>query len=251
MFDAKKKLDELIVEIRDWFQKNGPQAAAVLGVSGGKDSTVAAAILARALGPNRVVGVMMPNGIQPDINDSRKVIESLGIRALEVNIGTSYNEMIDALAYNSVAATDDAKVNLQPRLRMAALYLVAQTLPEGGRVINTCNRSEDYVGYATKFGDCAGDFSVLGNLLVSEILALGDEMPEIPTELVHKAPSDGLWGDTDEDRFGFTYAQLENYIMTGTSGNPDVDAKIEKMHRTSRHKYESMYFCTQPTPSQM
>ena len=251
MFDAKKKLDELIVEIRDWFQKNGPQAAAVIGISGGKDSTVAAAILARALGPNRVVGVMMPNGIQPDINDSKKVIESLGIRALEVNIGTSYNEMIDALAYNSVAATDDAKVNLQPRLRMAALYLVAQTLPEGGRVINTCNRSEDYVGYATKFGDCAGDFSVLGNLLVSEILALGDEMPEIPTELVHKAPSDGLWGDTDEDRFGFTYAQLENYIMTGTSGNPDVDAKIEKMHRTSRHKYEPMYFCTQPTPSQM
>ena len=251
MFDAKKKLDELIVEIRDWFQKNGPQAAAVLGISGGKDSTVAAAILARALGPNRVVGVMMPNGIQPDINDSRKVIESLGIRALEVNIGTSYNEMINALAYNSVTATDDAKVNLQPRLRMTALYLVAQTLPEGGRVINTCNRSEDYVGYATKFGDCAGDFSVLGNLLVSEILALGDKMPEIPTELVHKAPSDGLWGDTDEDRFGFTYAQLEDYIMTGTSGNPDVDAKIEKMHRTSRHKYEPMYFCTQPTPSQM
>lgn len=251
MFDAKKKLDELIVEIRDWFQKNGPQAAAVLGISGGKDSTVAAAILARALGPNRVVGVMMPNGIQPDINDSRKVIESLGIRALEVNIGASYNEMINALAYNSVAATDDAKVNLQPRLRMAALYLVAQALPEGGRVINTCNRAEDYVGYATKFGDCAGDFSVLGNLLVSEILALGDEMPEIPTELVHKAPSDGLWGDTDEDRFGFTYAQLENYIITGTSGDPDLDAKIEKMHRTSRHKYEPMHFCTQPTPSQM
>ena len=251
MFDAKKKLDELIVEIRDWFQKNGPQKAAVLGISGGKDSTIAAAILARALGPNRVVGVMMPNGIQPDINDSKKVIESLGIRALEINIGNPFNEMVNALAENSVMATDDAKVNLQPRLRMAALYLVAQTLPEGGMVINTCNRSEDYVGYATKFGDCAGDFSVLGNLLVSEIFALGDEMPEIPTKLVHKAPSDGLWGDTDEDHFGFTYAQLENYIMTGTSGNPDVDTKIERMHRTSRHKYEPMYFCTQPTPSQM
>lgn len=244
MFDAEKKLDELIVEIRGWFQKNGPQATAVLGISGGKDSTVAAAVLARALGKDRVLGVMMPCQFQKDIDDSKKVIEALGIRALEVNIGAPYYTMLTALG---IRFSDDAKVNLQPRLRMAALYLVAQSLPEGGRVINTCNRSEDYVGYATKFGDCAGDMSVLGNLLVSEILAIGDIMPEIPAELVHKAPSDGLWGDTDEDRFGFTYAQLEDYIMKGTSSDAEVDAKIEKMHRTSRHKYEPMYFCSEPT----
>ena len=244
MFDAEKKLNELIVEIREWFQKNGPQATAVLGISGGKDSTVAAAVLARALGKGRVLGIMMPCDIQKDIDDSKKVVEALGIRALEINIGVPYNTM---LMESKILPSDDAKVNLQPRLRMAALYLVAQSLPEGGRVINTCNRSEDYVGYATKFGDCAGDMSVLGNLLVSEILAIGDIMPEIPTELVHKAPSDGLWGDTDEDRFGFTYAQLEDYIMEGTSGEAEVDAKIEKMHRTSRHKYEPMYFCSEPT----
>ena len=244
MFDAEKKLNELIVEIREWFQKNGPQATAVLGISGGKDSTVAAAVLARALGKGRVLGIMMPCDIQKDIDDSKKVVEALGIRALEINIGVPYNTM---LMESKILPSDDAKVNLQPRLRMAALYLVAQSLPEGGRVINTCNRSEDYVGYATKFGDCAGDMSVLGNLLVSEILAIGDIMPEIPTELVHKAPSDGLWGDTDEDRFGFTYAQLEDYIMEGTSGDAEVDAKIERMHRTSRHKYEPMYFCSEST----
>lgn len=247
MFDAEKKLDELIVEIREWFQKNGPQATAVLGISGGKDSTVAAAVLARALGKDRVLGVMMPCNVQKDIDDSKKVIKALGIRALEVNIGVPYMSMVNALCVNNVLTSEDARVNLQPRLRMAVLYLAAQSLPEGGRVINTCNRSEDYVGYATKFGDCAGDMSVLGNLLVSEILAIGDIMPEIPTELVHKAPSDGLWGDTDEDRFGFTYAQLEDYIMKGTSGDAEVDAKIEKMHRTSRHKYEPMYFCSEPT----
>lgn len=244
MFDAEKKLDELIIEIREWFQKNGPQATAVLGISGGKDSTVAAAVLARALGKDRVLGVMMPCYVQDDIDDSRKIVEALGIRTLEVNIGRAYGAM---LIHTNIITSADAEVNLQPRLRMAALYLVAQSLPEGGRVINTCNRSEDYVGYATKYGDCAGDMSVLGNLLVSEILAIGDIMPEIPAELVHKAPSDGLWGDTDEDRFGFTYAQLEDYIMEGTSGNAEVDAKIEKMHRTSRHKYEPMYFCSEPT----
>lgn len=244
MFDAEKKLDELIIEIREWFQKNGPQATAVLGISGGKDSTVAAAVLARALGKDRVLGVMMPCYVQDDIDDSRKIVEALGIRTLEVNIGRAYGAM---LIHANIITSADAEVNLQPRLRMAALYLVAQSLPEGGRVINTCNRSEDYVGYATKYGDCAGDMSVLGNLLVSEILAIGDIMPEIPAELVHKAPSDGLWGDTDEDRFGFTYAQLEDYIMEGTSGNAEVDAKIEKMHRTSRHKYEPMYFCSEPT----
>lgn len=244
MFDAEKKLDELIVEIREWFQKNGPQATAVLGISGGKDSTVAAAVLARALGKDRVLGVMMPCYVQDDIDDSRKVVEALGIRTLGINIGRAYASM---LIDTNITTSTDAEINLQPRLRMAALYLVAQSLPEGGRVINTCNRSEDYVGYATKYGDCAGDMSVLGNLLVSEILAIGDIMPEIPAELVHKAPSDGLWGDTDEDRFGFTYAQLEDYIMEGTSGNAEVDAKIEKMHRTSRHKYEPMYFCSEPT----
>ena len=238
---AEKKAKELVKEIRDWFDRNGKDKCAVLGISGGKDSTITAALLARALGPERVVGVMMPCGVQKDIADSEEVVKILGIRSATINIGRAFSDLQNE--YNGVPGvfvTKDAQVNLQPRLRVAALYMVAQSLPEGGFVINTCNRSEDYVGYATKFGDCAGDVSVLGNLLVSEIIELGDAMPEIPEHLVHKAPSDGLWDDTDEDRLGFTYDQLEKFILKGTSGNKIIDAKIEKMHRNSRHKYEKM-----------
>ncbi len=243
MFDAKQKTADLIEEIREWFDNNGPKASAVIGISGGKDSTITAALLVRALGAERVVGVMMPNGVQPDIDDSRRVIEALGIKGLTVNIGSSYTALKEAFEVNGMNSSDDANVNLQPRLRMAALYMVGQSLPNGGRVINTCNRSEDYVGYSTKYGDCAGDMSVLGNLLVSEILAIGDNLPEIPGDLVHKAPSDGLWGDTDEDRFGFTYDELEKYILNGSCGDEAKDARIKRMHDTSRHKYEPMYIC--------
>ena len=250
MFDAKKEIDRIIAEIRSWFEKNGPKAAAVLGISGGKDSSITAALLARALGPERVFGVLMPNGVQPDIGDSEKLVGALGIRSMTININEAYNGMCEQFKIRDMPVSADAKVNLQPRLRMTALYAVAQTLPEGGRVINTCNRSEDFVGYSTKYGDCAGDMSVLGNYLVSEILAIGDELAELPRELVHKAPSDGLWGDTDEDRFGYTYDNLEAYIRTGTSGDPAIDAKILRMHVTSRHKYEPMYMCGEPSCSE-
>lgn len=245
MFDAESKIEELITEIRDWFEENGPDTSAVLGISGGKDSTVTAALLARALGPDRVVGVLMPNGYQSDIKDSETVLNALGIRSVVINIENAYDALIDSADINHGSnyqyLSEDALINLPPRLRMAVLYMVAQSLPEGGRVINTCNRSEDYVGYSTKFGDCAGDMSVLGNLLVSEILTIGDKLDEIPNELVHKVPSDGLCGKTDEDRFGFTYDQLEKYIVDGTSGDTEIDNKIAKMHNSSRHKYMSMY----------
>ncbi|MEE3344922.1 MAG: NAD(+) synthase, partial [Bacilli bacterium] len=135
----------------------------------------------------------------------------------------------------------DTKINLPPRIRMSVLYAIAQSC--NGRVINTCNRSEDYVGYSTKYGDSAGDMSVLGNLFVSEIIAIGDELG-LPYELVHKAPSDGLCGQTDEDRFGFTYNDIEHYIKNGTTNNIDIDNKIKSMHKASRHKYKEMYICS-------
>ena len=240
MFDANTTRDKIIANIKNWFETNAPKASAVIGISGGKDSTVAAALLVRALGAQRVIGVTMPNGIQPDIKDSEQIINVLGIRRININIKGSVCEILNELNFEHLPVSDDCIVNVQPRIRMASLYAVAQCLPEGGIVINTCNRSEDYVGYATKFGDNAGDISILGNLLVSEIIAIGDIMTEIPTELVHKAPSDGLWGDTDEIRFGYTYANLEDYIKKGTTGDPDIDAKILKMHKASRHKYEPM-----------
>ena len=247
MFDAVMVRGRIIGDIRRWFEKNGPNATAVLGISGGKDSTVTAALLARALGKERVMGVLMPCGIQKDIDDSIRVVQSLGIRYITINIQDSFSSLCEEGEKTNLVVGADARINLQPRLRMAALYMVAQSLPEGGRVINTCNRSEDYVGYSTKYGDGAGDMSVLGNYLVSEILAIGDTMSEIPNDLVHKAPSDGLCGYTDEDRFGFTYEDLEDYLKEGSSGDRDIDKKIEHMHRISRHKYEPMYFCGGPS----
>lgn len=239
MFDAVGKRDFIVNNIKEWFDKNAPKASAVIGISGGKDSGVAAGLLVRALGPERVIGVTMPCGEQPDIDDSLRTIEALGIQRFDVNIKNAVEAVLNQLHYK-IKLTDDCMVNIQPRIRMTALYAVAQCLPNGGIVINTCNRSEDYVGYATKFGDCAGDISILGSLLVSEVIAIGDTMEELPKDLVHKAPSDGLWGDTDEDRFGFTYDDIEAFIKNGTSGSAEIDAKIIKMNRTSRHKYNPM-----------
>ncbi len=247
-FNAKTKIDIIVAEIKDWFDKNGSKANAVIGISGGKDSTVAAALLVKALGKDRVYGVLMPNGKQADIEDSIKVVEYLGINHTVFNIKNIYKAFEDEMqfVFNKKSREEglprDTAINLPPRIRMSVLYAIAQSFPNGGRVINTCNKSEDFVGYSTKYGDGAGDMSVLGNLLVSEIIAIGDELG-LPYELVHKAPSDGLCGQTDEDRFGFTYNDIETYIKNGTCGNIEIDKKIKYMHDTSRHKYVEMYVC--------
>ena len=240
MNETENKINEIIEHIRQWFAENGNNANAIIGISGGKDSTVATALCVKALGKDRVIGVLMPNGEQPDIDDSKKVVEFLGIKHMIVNINDMYNAFIENLE-NDLFISDDTKINLPPRIRMSVLYAIAQSC--NGRVINTCNRSEDYVGYSTKYGDSAGDMSVLGNLFVSEIIAIGDELG-LPYELVHKAPSDGLCGQTDEDRFGFTYNDIEHYIENGTTNNIDIDNKIKSMHKASRHKYKEMYICS-------
>lgn len=240
MNETENKINEIIEHIRQWFDENGNNANAIIGISGGKDSTVATALCVKALGKDRVIGVLMPNGEQPDIDDSKKVVEFLGIKHMTVNINDMYNAFIENLE-NDLFISDDTKINLPPRIRMSVLYAIAQSC--NGRVINTCNRSEDYVGYSTKYGDSAGDMSVLGNLFVSEIIAIGDELG-LPYELVHKAPSDGLCGQTDEDRFGFTYNDIEHYIENGTTNNIDIDNKIKSMHKASRHKYKEMYICS-------
>ena len=238
--EVNELVDKIIVNIKNWFDENGNNANAIIGISGGKDSTVATALCVKALGKDRVIGVLMPNGEQPDIDDSKKVVEFLGIKHMTVNINDMYNAFIENLE-NDLFISEDTKINLPPRIRMSVLYAIAQSC--NGRVINTCNRSEDYVGYSTKYGDSAGDMSVLGNLFVSEIIAIGDELG-LPYELVHKAPSDGLCGQTDEDRFGFTYNDIEHYIENGTTNNIDIDNKIKSMHKASRHKYKEMYICS-------
>ena len=228
--------------IKDYYKDN-PDGKAVIGISGGKDSTVAAALCVEALGADRVIGVRMPNGEQNDINDSRKVCEYLGIYAFELNIGSTVNtlcrEIDEAYDYDHCCINNPMiKTNLPARIRMTTLYAVAALYPNS-RVVNTCNRSEDYVGYSTKYGDAAGDFSPLGNLTVREVLEIGDELG-LPEHLVHKTPSDGMCGKSDEDNLGFTYEQLDDHILGTQKINPEIEEKIERLHKATRHKYKPM-----------
>lgn len=239
MFTEPMKIkNDIVAWIRDYFEQNGPECSAVVGISGGKDSSIVAALCVEALGKDRVVGVLIPNGLQLDIADSAEVCQVLGIKSITVNIGQTCSALTEQLTGNGLCSRQ-AEINMPPRIRMATLYAVAQSLPNGGRVANTCNYSEDYVGYATKFGDSAGDFSPLGNLTVHEVRQIGYELP-IPRRLVDKTPSDGLCGKTDEDNLGMTYKQLDNYIVSGTSGDEKLDRRIEKMHNANLHKLRPM-----------
>lgn len=237
-FDAVAEIENVKEWIRYWFEDNGPQANAVIGISGGKDSTIIAKLLVDALGVDRVVGVMMPNGIQKDISDSQKVVDFLGIKHYTVNINDGYNGLLNSLPQN-IRENVDTQINLAPRLRMATLYAIAQGLPNGGRVCNTCNLSEDYIGYSTKFGDSAGDFSPCADFTVTEMLQIGDALG-LPYELVHKTPSDGLCGQSDEDKLGFTYEVLDRYIRTGYCPDKELKAKIDRKHDLNLHKLEPL-----------
>lgn len=236
--DPKKTKDEIVQWIRDYFAENGPECNAVVGISGGKDSSIVAALCAEALGKDRVVGVLMPCGEQVDIEDSKRLVEHLGIQSYFVNIESPVSSILFRLR-TKMDVSEQTKVNLPARIRMTTLYAVAQSLPNGGRVANTCNRSEDFVGYSTKFGDSAGDFSPLADLMVHEVIQLGHELG-LSADLVDKTPSDGLCGKTDEDNLGFTYAQLDDYITNGTCGIMSIDYKIETLHKRNLHKLNLM-----------
>lgn len=243
-FDAKKTTQDIIQWIRDFFEKNGKGCNAVLGISGGKDSSVVAALCVEALGKDRVIGVLMPNGEQSDIDMSLRLVEHLGIRYTTVNIAEAFNGMLSSIAeadsgngYEKAEISTQARVNLPPRLRMACLYAVSQC--NNGRVANTCNLSEDWVGYSTRYGDSVGDFSPLSRLTVDEVKQIGRELG-LPAELVDKVPSDGLCGRTDEDNLGFTYAALDKYIRTGVCDDPETKALIDRKHEANKFKLELM-----------
>ena len=231
------KIDNLVKWIRSQVPEGGK---AIIGISGGKDSTIAAALCVRALGAENIVGVMMPHGVQKDIEDSYEVCRHLGIYSIEINIEEMYHSLTEKIADEFRCFTFPSlfTTNTPARLRMTTLYAVA-AMYENSRVVNTCNRSEDYVGYSTKYGDAAGDFSPLGNLTVREILEIGDELG-LPEHLVHKAPSDGMCGKTDEDNLGFTYEQLDNHILNTGEVDMDTRIKIERLHKATRHKYTPM-----------
>ncbi len=236
-FNTDKVKDDIVRWIREWFETNGKDCRAVVGLSGGKDSSVVAALCVEALGRERVLGVLMPNGEQFDIDVSHKLAEHLGIESMVVNIKDAYEGIVGELKKHFDAFEGQAKVNLPPRLRMAALYAVSQSV--NGRVANTCNLSEDWVGYATRYGDGAGDFSPLSNLTVQEVKAVGRSLG-LPDMFVEKVPIDGLCGLTDEDNLGFTYAVLDRYIREGVCEDEETKKKIDRMHKANLFKLQPM-----------
>ncbi|MCG4784005.1 NAD(+) synthase [Roseburia faecis] len=236
MFDAKKVKNEIVEWIRNWFEQNGKDCMAVVGISGGKDSSVVAALCVEALGKNRVIGVLMPQGEQSDIEYSKMLVDFLDITRITCNIEGAVNEVLESFE-GVVSPTPQTTTNLPARIRMATLYAISQSV--NGRVANTCNLSEDWVGYATKYGDAAGDFSPLSQLTVTEVKAIGRELG-IPSELVDKTPTDGLCGKTDEDNLGFTYAELDAYIRDGIEPSEEVKAKIDSMHEKNLFKLQPM-----------
>lgn len=236
MFDALKIKNQCVDWIRDFFEKNGKDCKAVLGISGGKDSSVAAALCVEALGKDRVVGVLMPQGVQHDIDAAYLLVNHLGIKHYEVNI----KDAVDGVLKNipeELELTPQSLQNLPPRIRMSTVYAISQSV--NGRVVNTCNLSEDWVGYATRYGDSVGDFSPMSNLTVTEVKAIGHILG-LPEELVEKTPIDGLCGKSDEENLGFTYAELDVYIRTGYIEDKAKKELIDKKHKANLFKLQLM-----------
>ena len=237
VFDAKKVKNDVVEWIRDFFEENGKGCNAVVAISGGKDSSIVAALCVEALGRDRVVGVLLPQGVQKDIDVSRALVSHLGIRNYTVNIEKCFNGLIEELEKEVPEVSRQTVTNLPPRIRMAATYALSQSV--NGRVANTSNLSEDWVGYCTRYGDSAGDFSPLCRLTVQEVKAIGRELG-LPEMFIEKVPVDGLQPKTDEENLGFTYAVLDRYIREGVCEDPETKAKIDRLHEMNQFKLQLM-----------
>ncbi len=236
MFDAEKVKNQCVEWIKDFFKENGEGCNAIIGISGGKDSSVAAALCVEALGKDRVIGVLMPKGEQHDIDMAYMLVNHLGIKHYEINVGDAVDAVIKSMP-NDMEITSQTLQNIPPRVRMTTLYAVAQS--NNGRVVNTCNLSEDWVGYSTRYGDSVGDFSPMSNLTVTEVKKIG-HLLAIPNELVEKTPIDGLCGKSDEENLGFTYAELDVYIRTGVIEDKEKKKLIDKKHSMNLFKLQLM-----------
>ena len=236
MFDALKIKNDCVMWIRRFFEENGKDCNAVVGISGGKDSSVVTALCVEALGKDRVIGVLMPYGEQADIDCSHLLVSHLGIKSYTVNVKPAVDGVLSSLPQELNISTQ-SRINLAPRIRMSTLYAVSQSV--NGRVANTCNLSEDWVGYSTRYGDSVGDFSPLSKLTVTEVKEIG-RLLNLPAELVDKTPIDGLSGKTDEENLGFTYDELDRYIRTGEIENPAAKERIDRLHKMNLFKLELM-----------
>ena len=236
MFDAIKVKNECVEWIKNFFEENGKGCNAVVGISGGKDSSIAAALCVEALGKDRVIGVLMPQGEQHDIDKAYMLVNHLGIKHYEINVKNAIDSIVASFP-EELELSVQSKTNLPPRIRMATLYAVSQSV--NGRVVNTCNLSEDWVGYSTRYGDAAGDFSPMSHLTVTEVKEIG-HLLGLPAELVEKVPIDGLCGKTDEENLGFTYAELDVYIRTGKIEDEAKKALIDRKHKMNLFKLQLM-----------
>ncbi len=235
-FDVKKATDECVKWIQGWFSENGNGCNAIIGISGGKDSSVAAALCVKALGKDRVFGVLMPQGEQHDIDYALELCKILDINYMIVNIKDSVNAIYQSID-PSFEISNQTKINLPARIRMVTLYAISQS--KNGRVVNTCNYSEDYIGYSTKYGDAAGDFSPMSCFTVTEVKEIGLYLG-LPKKLTHKVPIDGLCGKSDEDNLGFTYEMLDKYIREGITPPQDIKEKIDTLHKRNLFKLQLM-----------
>lgn len=235
-FNVEKVTADCIRWIQDFFDNNGPGCNAIVGISGGKDSSVTAALCVKALGVDRVIGVLMPCGDQPDIDASNLLVDTLKIKHYVINVKAAVDGVLNSLP-KELELTKQTRTNLPARIRMSTLYAVAQS--ENGRVANTCNLSEDWVGYSTRYGDAAGDFSPLSRLTVTEVRAIGRYLG-LPDSLVDKVPIDGLSGKSDEENLGFTYDTLDKYIRDGINPDDETKALIDKKHAQNLFKLELM-----------
>lgn len=236
MFDAEKIKNDCVKWIKEFFEVNGKGCNAVLGISGGKDSSVAAALCVEALGKDRVIGVLMPQGVQHDIDMAYLLVNHLGIKHYEINIKDSVEGILKNIP-KELNISEQTKQNLPPRIRMSTVYAISQSV--NGRVCNTCNLSEDWVGYSTRYGDSVGDFSPMSNLTVTEVKEIGRVLG-LPEALIEKTPIDGLCGKTDEENLGFTYSVLDKYIRDGKIEDEATKALIDRKHKNSLFKLELM-----------
>ncbi len=234
MFNAEKVKNDCVQWIRDFFEKNGKDCNAVVGISGGKDSSIVAALCVEALGKDRVIGVLMPCGEQHDIDMAKLLVDTLGIKHYIINIKDAVDGIVNSIPFE---LSEQSRTNLPPRIRMSTLYAVSQS--HNGRVANTCNLSEDWVGYSTRYGDSVGDFSPCSNITVNEMKQIG-RLLGLPDVLVDKVPIDGLCGKTDEDNLGFTYAELDRYIREGVIEDEAKKERIDRMHRNNLFKLQLM-----------
>lgn len=238
LFDAVKTKNMIVEWIREWFHENGEGCNAVIGISGGKDSSVVAALCVEALGKDKVIGVLMPNNTQSDINYSHEICDFLGIKNYVIDIGLIVETSLNIMNIRTdFEISDQTKINFPPRLRMSILYAISQSV--NGRVSNNCNLSEDYVGYSTRYGDSVGDFSPISNLTVTEVKQIGLALG-LPSKFIEKTPSDGLCGKTDEDNLGFSYDVLDKYIRTGVCEDKSIKERIDYLHEKNKFKLRLM-----------